>query len=85
MELNQLVKELLDSNIIENQELGVNLLRSDSVSKEQKVKFIEGFIEDYTKGKINYFSQEQAKIFSAWVALYEETIKDAIKNRVEKL
>ena len=70
MELKQLIRQLLDSEIIENQELGVSLLKSDKVSWEEKEKFLDEFIEEYTKGKVNFFSEDHHNIFKAWVELY---------------
>jgi hypothetical protein len=85
MELNQLINQLLESGIIENQELGVTLLRSDEVTKEQKRKYINDFIQEYTEGKINFFNEEHKNIFKAWVELYSQFIKDDVMNRVNKI
>lgn len=85
MELNSLIKELIDSGMVENQELAVTLLQSDEIDDETKRKHIDKFIEDYTQGKVNFFSEEQKNIFAGWVAIYMKTIKGEIKNRVKRI
>lgn len=85
MELNQLIAQLLESKIIENQELAVNLLRSPEVSQEEKQKYLDKFVHDYSTGNVNFFSEEQKNIFKVWVELYAATIKDQVKNRVKRI
>lgn len=85
MELNQLIAQLLESGIIENQELGVTLLGAPDITKEEKKKHVDDFIKDYLDGKVNFFSDEQKNIFKAWVALYAEFVKDDVINRVKKI
>ena len=85
MELNQLINQLLESGIIENQELGVTLLGSQEVSEEDKKKYIDAFIQEYTSGKVNFFSEEKEKLFEKWVEIYLPTVKGDIKNRVNKI
>ncbi len=85
MELNQLLKKLLESGILENQELGVVLLGAPDVSMEEKQIYIDKFLKDYTDGKVDFFKPEHKHLFENWVALYELTIKDSIKNRVKKI
>lgn len=85
MELNQLINQLLESGIVENQELAVTLLGSTEVSSEEKVKHIDNFIKEYTSGKVNFFSEEKAHLFEKWVEVYLPTVKDSIKNRVNKI
>lgn len=85
MELNQLIKNLIDSGIIENQELGLTLLGSDTISKEEKIEYINSFIDDYTKGKVNFFDDEHKHIFNNWVSIYRSVEKDLLRNRVTKI
>ncbi len=70
MELKQLISQLIESKIIENQELGVSLLMSDDVSIQDKKQFLDKFVDDYTRGKIDFFSEDHHNIFKAWVELY---------------
>jgi hypothetical protein len=70
MELKQLISQLLESKIIENQELGVSLLMSDDVNIQDKKEFLDKFVDDYTRGKIDFFSEDHHNIFKAWVELY---------------
>lgn len=85
MEINQLIKQLLESGILENQELGVVLLGAPDVSEEDKKKYIDTFIKDYTEGKIDFFKPEHKNLFDSWVKLYLPTIQGEIKNRVQKI
>lgn len=85
MELNSMIKDLLDSGIIENQEFALTLLNSDSVTKEEKMKFIEGFISDYTSGRVNFFSEDHKHIFNNWVQIYRSLERDTIKNRITRI
>lgn len=82
MKLNQLIQQLLESGVIENQELGVTLLSSPEVPEEDKRRYIEAFIESYTSGDINWFSEEQKHLFEKWVELYLPTVKDDINNKI---
>lgn len=85
MELNSMIKELIDSGIIENQELAVTLLGSDQVDDEIKRKHIDSFIKDYTEGKVNFFDEEHKHIFKAWVGIYQKNLPNEVKNRVTKI
>ena len=55
MELNKMIEELLASKLMENQELGAALLRSPTVTDEEKKKYIDKFVEDYQEGKVDFF------------------------------
>lgn len=81
MEINQLIDQLLNSKIIENQELAVTLLKSTDVTPEEKRRHIDEFIKEYTEGKIDFFSEEHKNIFKAWVELYSAILKDEQKNK----
>lgn len=85
MELNNLIKELIDSRIVENQELALNLLTTDRLTDVEKRKHIDKFIEDYTSGRVNFFTEEQQNVFKGWVEIYKKTIKDEVKNRIKKI
>lgn len=85
MELNQLIDQLLESGIVENQELGATLLTSPEVSEEEKKKHIDAFIQEYTNGKVDFFSEEHKNLFKIWVDLYSATIVDSVKNRTKKI
>jgi hypothetical protein len=85
MDLNVMIKDLIDSGMVENQELGLNLLRSDKVSDEEKRRHIDKFIQDYSSGKVDFFSEEQRNIFAAWTEIYLKTVKYDIKNRVKRI
>jgi hypothetical protein len=83
MELNELIRDLINSGIIENQELAVTILSSDEVDKETKRKHIDKFVKDYIEGRVNFHSEEQKHIFGGWVKIYQETIKGEVKKRVK--
>lgn len=80
MELNQLIQQLLESGVIENQELGVTLLSSPEVSEEDKRRYIEAFIDSYGSGDVNWFSEEQRHLFEKWVELYTDVYFPTMKN-----
>lgn len=85
MELNKMIEELLASNMLENQELGAALLLSPTVSDEEKKKYIDKFVSDYTSGKVDFFSEDHKNLLKTWIELYSPTIKDDVKNRVKKI
>lgn len=85
MELEILIKQLLDSKIIENQALAVTLLSSSEVSNEEKEKYIDEFVREYTEGKVDFFSEERKDLFRVWVELYSKRIRNDVKNRVRKI
>lgn len=80
-----MVDELLSSGAIDNQSLGVTLMRSDRMTDEDRKKHIDKFVEDYNSGKINYLDEERKDLLTAWIELYQTTVKDAVKNRVKKI
>jgi hypothetical protein len=85
MELNVLIESLLESGVLENQELGVTLLSSPDVKDEDKRVYIDKFIEQYTSGEIKFLDNDHKHLFKMWVDLYLPTIKDRIKDRVKKI
>jgi hypothetical protein len=84
-ELNEMIEALLQSDIVENKELGVSLLRSDEVSDEEKRKYIDGFIQDYIAGKIDSEDPEVQNLFKGWVEIYLAGIKNEVRNRIQKI
>lgn len=85
MELNKMISELLASGIVENQNLGANLMRSPDMPADEKQKHIDDFVEKYNSGKINFFSQEHEDLFRTWMELYSQTIINEVKTRVKKI
>lgn len=85
MELKEMIDELMSSKLIENQELATCLMRSDQMPYEEKKKHVDAFIADYNSGKVNFFSEERANLFAAWVELYQTTVYDDVVNRVKKI
>jgi len=80
-----MIKDLLNSGIIENQEFALTLLSSDNVTNKEKMRYIEGFIDDYTKGKVDFFNEEHKHIFNKWVQIYRSLERDTIKNRINRI
>lgn len=85
MEINALIKELIDSGIIENQELGVTLLGTDQISEEEKRAHVDKFVKDYMENKIDFTDEDHKHIFKAWVEIYRASIKMDIQNRVRRI
>lgn len=85
MELNKMIKELIDSGIIENQELALTMLGSDKVTDEDRRAAIEKFINDFRSGKVDFSTPEQKNIFESWLEIYQRTVKLEIKNRVTRI
>lgn len=85
MDINTLIQELLDSGMLENMELGVTILNSEKASKEQQRVYIDKFVEDYTTGKVDFFSEEQKTMFENWIKLYKQFEKEDVINRVKKI
>lgn len=80
MEIKQLVDQLLSSGIMENQELALTVLRSSEVNEEEKQRYIDDFIRQYTEGDVNFFSEDHKDLFKNWVELYTTTLKARINN-----
>ena len=86
MELKELIEELLKSDVVENQNLAVNLLRSDEVSDEEKEVYIGEFVKKFVEGKIDLNSTVNKDIFKQWVDLYcKYVMKNDVKKRVKKI
>jgi hypothetical protein len=79
------VKDLLKSGILENQELALTFLGSETITKEEKIEYVDKFISDYTSGNVNFFLDEHKYIFEKWVELYRTVEKDQIYNRVKQI
>lgn len=85
MDLNVMIKELIESGIIENQELGLGMLASDKLTDQERRQHIDKFIEDYLSNKVDFTTELQRNVFKAWVEIYNKTLKDEVKNRVTKI
>lgn len=85
MELNQLIRQLIDSGIVENQNLGVTMLSADSVTEEEKRGHLNKFIEEYTSGKVNFFDEEHKSLFDNWVSVYIKMQPEEVSNRVKRI
>ena len=70
MELQEMIKDLINSKILENEELALTLLRSDEISQEEKRKAIDIYVKDYIAGKIKIDDKEKDNIFRMWTKIY---------------
>lgn len=85
MELQEMIKDLINSKILENEELALTLLRSDEISQEEKRKAIDIYVKDYIAGKIKIDDKEKDNIFRMWTKIYLKTLDDEVKKRVIKI
>ena len=85
MELQEMIKDLINSKILENEELALTLLRSDEISQEEKRKVIDIYVKDYIAGKIKIDDKEKDNIFRMWTKIYLKTLDDEVKKRVIKI
>lgn len=85
MELQEMIKDLINSKILENEELALTLLRSDEISQEEKRKAIDTYVKDYIAGKIKIDDKEKDNIFRMWTKIYLKTLDDEVKKRVIKI
>ncbi len=85
MELQEMIKDLINSKILENEELALTLLRSDEISQEEKRKAIDTYVKDYIAGKIKIDDKEKDNIFRMWTKIYLKTLDDEVKKRIIKI
>jgi hypothetical protein len=85
MELQEMIKDLINSKILENEELALTLLRSDEISQEEKRKAIDIYVKDYIAGKIKIDDKEKDNIFRMWTKIYLKTLDDEVKKRIIKI
>ena len=85
MELQEMIKDLINSKILENEELALTLLRSDEISQEEKRKAIDIYVRDYIAGKIKIDDKEKDNIFRMWTKIYLKTLDDEVKKRIIKI
>jgi len=55
------------------------------VSDDEKEKYIDEFVREYTEGKVNFFTEEKKNLFRAWVEIYSKRVKNDVKNRIKKI
>jgi hypothetical protein len=85
MNLRNLIDQLIESEIIENQELGLTLLRSPEITEEEKRTHIDSFVKSYLEGNIDFNKEEQRNILQMWVEIYLSMQEGEVKNRVKKI
>ena len=85
MELKSLIDQLIESEVLENQELGLTLLRAPDVSDNEKREYIDKFVKQYLEGKVDFFKEEQKNIFQMWVEIYLSLQEVEVKTRVKKI
>lgn len=71
--------------MLENQELGLTLLRAPDVSDNEKREYIDKFVKQYLEGKVDFFKEEQKNIFQMWVEIYLSMQEVEVKTRVRKI
>ena len=86
-DLEKLIQDLLQSDMISNQELGVTLLTSPDFTYEEKKKYIDDFIKQFLAGKIDFDDPERKEIFKTWIEIYTKSMTDdkIKKDRVNKI
>ena len=85
MELKNMVDELINSGMMESEELGVVLMTSPDMPQEEVIKHIDKFIKDYNKQPLKYLDYDNRTLFEKWVELYQLYVKSHVKNRVKKI
>lgn len=60
-------------------------MRSPDMSEEEKSKYLDGFIDDYNSGTINFLSEERKALFTCWLELYQSYVKKTVKGRVKRI
>lgn len=85
MELQEMIKDLINSKILENEELALTLLRSDEISQEEKRKVIDIYVKDFIAGKTKIDDKEKDNIFRMWTKIYLKTLDDEVKKRIIKI
>jgi hypothetical protein len=85
MELKSLIDQLIESDVLESQELGLTLLRAPDVSDSEKRQYIDKFVKQYLEGQVDFFKEEQKHIFQMWVEIYLSMQEGEVKNRVKKI
>lgn len=86
MELDELLRKLLDSGMTDNQHLAVTLLDSENVADEDKIKYLDEFVKNYHKEKdAGVLDEDRKKLFDSWMELYGKFTRVYIKNRVKKI
>lgn len=75
---NQLIEELLNSDIEENKEFGTLLLSSDQILEEEREPYIMELIDKFLKGN-NLTLDMQRNLISAYNSLSKnKTLKDRV-------
>ena len=82
MTKNELIDNLLNSDIEENREFGTLLLSSDQIPEEEREPFIMECIEKFLKGNENLSLEMQKNIIMAYSGLSKNK---TLTNRVIKL
>jgi hypothetical protein len=83
--IEELIQNFINSEDIESQELASKILTSDTISIENKLKYLGEIAKKHSSGKINLFTEEFKNVFENWNELNKQTIKEQIKKRVNKL
>lgn len=84
MELNELIDNLIKSDLINNKELGVTLMNSSELSDEKREEYVDNWVKDYLNDPSKYWSEENKNLVAIWLELYRNR-KDKLKGRIVKL
>ena len=78
--MNEMISELLNSDIQENRELGSALLKSEHIPEKEREYFISALIEKFLKNQIG-----DTEVLKNVIEAYNNLSSNNIKNRIEKI
>ena len=85
MELNNLIEKLVQSGMADNQTLGLTLMGSDTISDEQKLKYLKILIDDFRKDTEKFLLDENKTLFATLREFNTKLEDKIIKKRVTKI
>lgn len=83
--LQEVIDQLLNSGMLDNEELGVTLLAAPNISPEERKRRVDKFIDDFEKDPTRFIKPENHSLLTAWLELYREQEEKDIKERVRKI
>lgn len=87
MDLQSLIKGLIESEIVENQELGLTIIKSEEIPEKIKQECVEKFLKDIKSGKF-IMDETKKNLISLWAesyfALQDKIVKSRVKNIYDK-
>lgn len=84
-QLSKMVRDLLDSDILENRVLGTSLLCSPEISSEERRNYISKFISDYKSDPLSFMTDDNKHLYKNWVELLLAEEDNYIKERVKEI